>query len=163
MEGVITTHLPYRPWRPACVAERARDRPHRRLQEQEAKRIPEIAFGGAFLGGEGERGTVAVLVTTDRLTNMLLAHAVPKKVLGTCAWGPATLERCPEDGIPGGGSQVRRGTWGVGRRLEWGSLVGRVLAHRGSHCGDQRGIEEIGLSEQCGRSSRAEGLSCAKG
>lgn len=41
---------------------------------QNEKRIPEAVFDYAFLGAEGERETVTVLVTRDTSTHMLFAH-----------------------------------------------------------------------------------------
>ena len=48
------THLPFRSWCPACVEGKARDKLHKKQEEQEAKGVPEILFDYGFLGAEGE-------------------------------------------------------------------------------------------------------------
>lgn len=72
------THLPFRAWCPACVEGKARDKPHRKLDDSENKGLPEVVFDYGFLGAEGE-DTIAIQVARDRKTRMLFAHVVPKK------------------------------------------------------------------------------------
>jgi len=71
------THMFFRAWCPACVAGKARDKPHKK-QEDEWERLPDMVFDYGFMGAEGEE-TTAVQVARDRRTRILLAHVVPKK------------------------------------------------------------------------------------
>ena len=48
------THLPFRAWCPACVEGKARDRPHKRQEDENEKRLPEVVFNYGFMGTEGE-------------------------------------------------------------------------------------------------------------
>lgn len=70
------THMPFRSWCPACVAGRARDRLHKRMDGDEVKRVPEIVCDYAFLGSAGDEVTILVLVARDRRTQMIfgLSH-----------------------------------------------------------------------------------------
>ena len=70
-------HIPYRSWCPSCVSGKARDKPHRSV-EQDEKILPEVVFDYCFMGVEGEE-TVAIQVARDRKSRMLFAHAVPRK------------------------------------------------------------------------------------
>ena len=72
------THLPFRAWCPACVEGKARDRPHKRQEDENEKRLPEVVFDYGFMGTEGE-DTIAIQVARDRRTRMVFAHVVPKK------------------------------------------------------------------------------------
>ena len=73
------THMPYRSWCPVCVEGRARDKMHKRGEDQESKEIPEIVFDYGFLGAKGDEETIAVQIAKDRRTRMLFAHVVPRK------------------------------------------------------------------------------------
>ena len=78
VEQHYVTHLHFRAWCPACVEGKAKDRPHRKQEVEEEKRLPEIVFDYGFMGAEGE-DTIAIQVARDRRTRMLFAHVVPKK------------------------------------------------------------------------------------
>lgn len=43
--------------------------------------MPEMVFDYAFLGSEGERLAIPVLVARDRRTHMIFAHIVPSNGL----------------------------------------------------------------------------------
>ena len=73
------THMPYRSWCPVCVEGRARDKHHRRGEEQDDKGIPEIVFDYGFLGAKGDEETMAIQIAKDRRTRMIFAHVVPRK------------------------------------------------------------------------------------
>ena len=75
------THLPFRSWCPACVEGKARDKPHRKSEEQDSKAVPELVFDYGFLGSEGE-DTIAIQICRGRRARMLFAHVVPKKGFG---------------------------------------------------------------------------------
>jgi ribosome-binding protein aMBF1 (putative translation factor) len=47
------THLPFRGWCPACVAGKARDRPHRKVDHQ-SDSLPQIVFDYGFIATEGK-------------------------------------------------------------------------------------------------------------
>lgn len=72
------THMPFRAWRPSCVAGKARDK-HHRQREQDDKGIPEVVFDYCFMGTEGEEETVAIQVERDRRSKAIFAHGVPRK------------------------------------------------------------------------------------
>ena len=72
------THLPFRAWCPACVEGKARERPHRKQEDEDEKRLPEVVFDYGFMGAEGEE-TIAIQVARDRGTRLVFAHMVPKK------------------------------------------------------------------------------------
>ena len=79
VERHCVTHMPYRSWCPVCVEGRARDKMHKRGDDQENKGIPEIVFDYGFLGAKGDEETIAVQIAKDRRTRMLFAHVVPRK------------------------------------------------------------------------------------
>ena len=70
--------MPFRSWCPACVEGKARDKHHQKVEGQVGEEMPEIVFDYCFLVSEGE-DTVAIQVTRDRRTRMILVHVVPKK------------------------------------------------------------------------------------
>ena len=72
------THMLFRAWCPACVAGKARDRPHRPADE-DSKGIPQIVFDYMFMGAEGDQETLAIQVARDRRSRMIFAHVVPRK------------------------------------------------------------------------------------
>ena len=53
--------MPYRSWCPSCVSGKAKDRQHRKQEEQSEKSVPEVVFDYGFMGTgvEGEE-TVAI-------------------------------------------------------------------------------------------------------
>ena len=73
------THMPFRAWCSACVAGRARDRPHHHGSAPETKGVPEIVFDYAFMGSSDEDENLAILVVKDRRTRLVFSHAVPRK------------------------------------------------------------------------------------
>jgi hypothetical protein len=79
VEKHCVTHMPYRSWCPVCVEGRARDKMHKKGDDQENKEIPEIVFDYGFLGAKGDEETIAVQIAKDRRTRMLFAHVVPRK------------------------------------------------------------------------------------
>ena len=75
------THLPFRSWRPQCVAGAANDDPHRRaLPDSVHLDVPEVHWDYCFPRDQEEWNVV--LVGRDRETNMTLAHVVPCKGAG---------------------------------------------------------------------------------
>ena len=75
------THLPHRSWCSACVAGRARDRPHKRSAGKDGASVPCVVFDYGFMGGVGDDETVAIQIARDVDTKMLFAHVVPRKGL----------------------------------------------------------------------------------
>ena len=73
------THLPHRSWCPICVESRARDRPHRAVDNRAERGVPEVHFDYGFLGNKDEEETQAIQVARDVQSHMLLAHHVPRK------------------------------------------------------------------------------------
>ena len=73
------THMPFRAWCSACVAGRARDRPHHHGSAPETKGVPEIVFDYAFMGSSDEDENLAILVVQDRRTRLVFSHVVPRK------------------------------------------------------------------------------------
>ena len=73
------THMPFRSWCSACVAGRARDRPHHHGSAPETKGVPEIVFDNAFIGSSDEDENLAILVVKDRRTRLMFSHVVPRK------------------------------------------------------------------------------------
>ena len=74
------THLPFRPWCPSCVIGQAKDKAHKRDNEDD-KAVDEIVFDYGFLGSEGINETLPVQVMKDVRRGMIFAHAVPRKGL----------------------------------------------------------------------------------
>lgn len=61
--------------RGACVSGKARDRLHKRGEEEhELKRVPEVVFDYAFLGSEVDGSTILLMVARDRRKLMIFAH-----------------------------------------------------------------------------------------
>ena len=73
------THMPFRAWCPACVAGKAKGRPHRQGEEEEKKGVPQIVFDYGFMGSDGDEETMAIQVAKDRRSRMIFAHVVPRK------------------------------------------------------------------------------------
>ena len=73
------THMPFRAWCSACVAGRARDRPHHHGSAPETKGVPEIVFDYAFVGSSDEDENLAILVVKDRRTRLVVSHVVPRQ------------------------------------------------------------------------------------
>ena len=80
VDSHYVTHLPFRPWCPACVAGQAKDKPHHKRKDAE-KDIDEIVFDYGFLGTEGLKETLPVQVMKDIRRGLINAHVVPRKGL----------------------------------------------------------------------------------
>ena len=72
------THLPFRSWCRECVEGRLDNPPHRAVKQEE-RGVPEVSADYAFLGKEGEEGTVTVLVMKDRDSRIIMADVVQTK------------------------------------------------------------------------------------
>ena len=73
------THLPYRAWCPSCVAGKAANRAHRKMENYDVNGVPEVVFDYGFMGAEGEEDTIAIQVAKDRRSRAVFAHVVPRK------------------------------------------------------------------------------------
>ena len=83
--------LPYRNWCPHCVNGRAKNEPHRRIEDREEESIPVIAIDYMYMISErdekGQERTIRgmpILVIKDTSTGYLAAAVVPKK--GECGY-----------------------------------------------------------------------------
>ena len=82
------TDMHFRAWCSACVAGRARDRPHHHGSAPETRSVPEIVIDYAFMGSSDEDENLAILVMKDRRTRQ---EEVKRRSEGTaiCENGPA--------------------------------------------------------------------------
>ena len=86
------THLPFRSWCPHCVSGKAPDRSHKKRENHDDKRIPEIVFDYVFLASAEDDETIPIQVARDRRTQMLFAHVVPRKGM-VCHHGADAMEK----------------------------------------------------------------------
>ena len=67
------THLPFRNWCPICVAARARDDPHVRLDD-DRERGPEVHYDYCFLRNEAGEKCLTTLVCRDRPSRVTFSY-----------------------------------------------------------------------------------------
>ena len=75
------THLPFRSWRPCCVAAKAEQRPHHRspVQEESEDTVPSIHMDCWFMRDDEVVENVTVINVKEKNTKMFSAHVVRKK------------------------------------------------------------------------------------
>ena len=94
------THLPYRSWCAVCVAGRRDNAPHRTVKPQEHQ-VLEVGTDYCFMRRRVEEDTTTVVVTKDRDSRAIRAHAL--KFEGTCldeasTFGSQAIQACGHKG-----------------------------------------------------------------
>ena len=129
------THIPYRSWCRHCVAARASNPAHRCRKFAKAveddKDMKQVSYNFCFLRDQPGMESAKILVSKDRATRMVSAHAVPLKgavidwVIQRCArdlerlghYGQITLKSC-HDG-----------------EVALANVAGKTIPYRRTHCG----------------------------
>jgi hypothetical protein len=75
------THLPFRSWRPCCVAAKAKQWPHRKYvqKSEDEETVPSIHMDYWFMCDDEVDENVTVLNIKEKVTKMFGAHVVRKK------------------------------------------------------------------------------------
>ena len=74
------THLPFRSWCRHCIRGRGREEDCRRSER--APDLPEIHIDFMFMGEEGGKGTIAMLVARERGSRAVMCCVAPRKSSG---------------------------------------------------------------------------------
>ena len=74
----MATHVPYRSWCQHCIAGKSGDDPHRRGHKPEGA-IPVVSIDYAWMTDKGQEAGMPFLVLTDRKSQYVAAHVVPRK------------------------------------------------------------------------------------
>ena len=74
------THIPFRSWCRHCVRGRGKEEACRQVKRDYD--VAEVHMDFMFMGEEGGKGTIAVLVAKERSTGMVLATVAPRKIEG---------------------------------------------------------------------------------
>ena len=72
-------HMPFRSWRPICMAGRGIATIHRSAKQKELREVAMVVFDYCFLKNRPGDPTAVVLVGRDCNTGMYLNHVVPRK------------------------------------------------------------------------------------
>ena len=75
------THIPFRSWRPCCVAAKAKQWPHRKstVKEDAEEIVPSIHADHRFMRDDEVAENVTVINVKEKNTQMFSAHVVRKK------------------------------------------------------------------------------------
>ncbi len=93
------THLPFRPWCPACVMGRAPDDPHAAGPPDEERGVPKVSLDYGFMAREGEDGQRTILVLKARPEKVVASRCVIGKGRADPTAVPWVLEQLRRLGL----------------------------------------------------------------
>ena len=103
------THIPSRPWCPACVAGKKPNSPHKRQTDGEHL-VPDIGLEYVFLWESDSDETLTILVMKDRDSNTIFADVVEMKGRGLEGTVENVVRNVAKLGYKKGYPLIRSGT-----------------------------------------------------